>query len=87
MLAALGRDGFAAHPGIVNFSEGGGQILGDVPAGIMRFHFGEVGDVTDVVASTVLLDVFVVHFLPEMAEIRSKASRMETELARPPPRL
>ena len=37
---------------------------GDLPVGIVRFEFRQIGDVTDVVALAVLLDVFPVKFLP-----------------------
>ena len=47
----------------MDFLEGGLQILGDTPAGIVRLYLIEVRDVAYVVPSAVLVHVFVVHRL------------------------
>src|SRR6516165_9947716 len=35
---------------------------GDFPFGVMRLELGEIGDVTDVIADAILLDILPVHF-------------------------
>ena len=40
--------------GLEDFPERIVEIFGDVPAGIVRLHFGEVADVADVIAGPVL---------------------------------
>jgi hypothetical protein len=46
----------------VDFAEDVVEGFGDVPAGVVDFHLGQVADVADVVASAVLVHVFVLHF-------------------------
>ena len=48
---------------LVNFAENMFKAFRYVPARVMRFHFGEVADVADMVAGTALVEIFIVHFL------------------------
>lgn len=57
------RESVTLRGGQINFAKDVGQRLGDVPAGIVRLHFGKIADVADVVAGAVLIHVFVIHFL------------------------
>ena len=53
----------SGQPGPVNFGKDIVQRLGDVPVGIMRLHFGQIADVTDVIALAISVDVLPDHLL------------------------
>src|SRR5205823_5945038 len=58
---ALGRR--AGAPAAHDVLEDGGQVDANVPRWIVRAHLGQVGDVADVVAFAILVEVLVLHGL------------------------
>jgi len=57
--SASGAEGLAGGDFFKNVIE----VVGDFPVGVMGLEFGEIGDVADVVADAVLLDIVPVEFL------------------------
>src|SRR5262249_27356216 len=57
------------------------QRFGNVPTGIMSLHFGQVADVTDVVALAVPVDVFPDHFLARHLFGKSERLKDRTTVA------
>src|SRR5260370_36539090 len=53
----------SGQPCPVNFGKDIVQRLGDVPVGIMRLHFGQIADVTDVIALAISVNVLPDHLL------------------------